>query len=66
MLGNLLEVFVYSVIYVLILVLGTKVVGAVFSPDFEKKIVESGNLGLSIVIASFFIGVALIFFSVIE
>ncbi len=64
MLGNLVEIFVYSSVYVLIVILGMKVIGASISADFEKRIIQEGAIGLSIIISSFFIGVAIIFFSV--
>jgi|YelNatPaOPRAMG01_1025707.scaffolds.fasta_scaffold06062_11 hypothetical protein len=66
MLRNIFDIFVYSALYVFILVLGTKVIGTVFSPDFERRISQNGNIGLSILLSSFFIAMAIVFSSVIR
>ncbi|MCS7280140.1 MAG: hypothetical protein NZ583_00715 [Desulfobacterota bacterium] len=61
MLGEIVEVFIYSALYVFILTVGAKIIFAAFSLEFEKRIAPNGSIGLSIIISSFFIGVALIF-----
>lgn len=64
MVSRLFEMFVYSVMYVFVITIGTKIIGALISPDFEKRIVEGGSFALGLIISSFFIGVALIFSSI--
>lgn len=66
MFGNLVKIFIYSAVYVVILIIGTKVIGAVISPDFEKRIIQNGSIALSIILSAFFIGVAIIFSSIVR
>jgi hypothetical protein len=66
MLGNMVEMFVYSAIYMVIALVALKIVGSIFSADFEKKIADEGNMGLSIICASIFIGIALLFSSILR
>ena len=40
MIGNVIEMFVYSAIYMIIVLISLKIVGAIFSTDFEKKIAD--------------------------
>ncbi|OPY69063.1 MAG: hypothetical protein A4E63_01892 [Syntrophorhabdus sp. PtaU1.Bin050] len=65
-LGNATEMFVYSAVYVLITLVSVKVVGAIFTSDFEKRISDEGNVALSIICASVFIGLALLLSSVVR
>ncbi len=60
LLGNVVEMFVYSAVYLIIVLVSLKVVGATFSADFEKKISEEGNVGLSLICASVFLGFAIL------
>ncbi len=64
MLGTIIEMFVYSAIFMIIVLVSVKIVGSVFSTDFEKKIAEEGNVGLAIVCGSMFIGLALLLSSI--
>ena len=66
MIGNVIEMFVYSAIYMIIVLISLKIVGAIFSTDFEKKIADEGNIGLSIICACVFIGIALVISSIIR
>jgi hypothetical protein len=66
MVGNVIEMFVYSAVYMIIVLVAVKIVGSVFSTDFEKKVSDEGNIGLSIICACMFIGVALLLSSIIR
>jgi uncharacterized membrane protein YjfL (UPF0719 family) len=63
-LGNVLEMFVYAAVYVVIALVAMKVVGTMFTPDFEKKITEGGNVALAIVCAALIMGVAFLLSSI--
>jgi ABC-type transport system involved in multi-copper enzyme maturation permease subunit len=60
-LGNIIEMFVYSAVYMIIVL-----VGATFSTDFEKKISEEGHIGLSLICACVFIGFAILLSSLVR
>lgn len=60
MLGNIIEMFVYSAVYMIIALISLKIVGATFTTDFEKRIAEEGNTGLSLICACVFIGLAIL------
>jgi hypothetical protein len=66
MLGNIVEMFVYASVYLIVVLVSTKIVGASFSADFEKKISEEGNLGYCLVCAAISIGMAIMLASVIH
>jgi len=66
MLGNVAEMFIYSAVYMIIMLVSVKVVGSIFSVDFEKKISDEGNMGLAIICAGLFIGVAVLLSSIIR
>ena len=66
MLGNIVEMFVYASVYLIVVLVATKIVGASFSGDFERKISEEGNLGHSLICAAICIGTAILFASVIR
>lgn len=66
MFGNVVEMFVYSAVYMVIALVCLKIVGSIFSGDFEKKIADDGNIGLSIICACIFIGVALLLSSILH
>jgi hypothetical protein len=59
-LGNIIEMFVYSAVYLIIVLVSLKIVGATFSTDFEKKISEDGHVGLSLICASVFVSLAIL------
>ncbi|HEY3275744.1 MAG TPA: DUF350 domain-containing protein [Syntrophorhabdaceae bacterium] len=65
-LGNVIEIFVYSAVFMVVALVCLKVTGSIFTPDFEKKIVEEGNIGLAIVCGCLFIGLALVVSSVMR
>lgn len=65
MLGNVLEMFVYSAVYMIISIIALKIVGASFFSDFDKKIAEENSLSVSVICAALFIGLALLLSSVI-
>ena len=65
-LGNVIEMFVYSAVYMIIVLVSLKITGATFSTDFEKKISEEGHIGLSLICASVFIGFAILLSSLVR
>ncbi len=58
--SNIIEMFIYSAGYMVIVLISLKIVGSMFSTDFERKISEDGNIGLSIICACVFIGLAVL------
>jgi len=64
-LGNIIEMCVYSTVYMIIVLVVLKIVGAAFSTEFEKKISEEGNTGLAIICACLFIGIAILLSAVV-
>jgi len=58
--SNIIEMFIYSAVYMVIVLISLKIVGSMFSTDFERKISEDGNIGLSIICACVFIGLAVL------
>ncbi len=65
-LGNVVEMFVYSAVYMIIALISLKIVGATFTPDFERKVSEENNIGLAVVCAAVFIGLGLVLSSVVR
>ena len=63
---DVIGMFVYSAAYMVIVLVSLKIVGASVSPHFEKKIAEEGDIGLSIIFASIFIGIAILLSSVVR
>ncbi|MCX5804740.1 MAG: hypothetical protein NT010_01550 [Proteobacteria bacterium] len=66
LLGNITEMFVYSAVYMIIVLVSVKIVGAIFSTDFEKKISEEGNVGLSLICACIFVGLAILLSTIVR
>jgi uncharacterized membrane protein YjfL (UPF0719 family) len=65
-LSNVIEMFVFSAIYIIIALVSLKILGATFTSEFEKKISEDGNLPLSIISAGLLIGLSLLLASIIR
>ena len=65
-LSNIIEMFVYSAVYIIIGLIMLKVFGATFTSEFEKKISEDGNMALSILCAGLLIGLSLLLASIIR
>lgn len=65
-LGTIIEMCVYSTVYMIIVLVVLKIVGATFSTEFEKKISEDGNVGLAIICACLFIGIAILLSAVVR
>ncbi|MBP1747263.1 MAG: hypothetical protein H6Q54_1878 [Deltaproteobacteria bacterium] len=65
-LSNVIEMFVYSAIYIIIALVSLKIFGATFTSEFEKKISEDANLPLSIMCAGLLIGLSLLLASIIR
>lgn len=65
-LGNVIEMFVYAAVYMIIVLVAVKVIGAIFTTDFEKKISEENNTALSIICACILIGFAIVVAAVVK
>lgn len=65
MLGKVLEMFVYSAVYLIISIVSLKIMGTSFFADFEKKIADDNSLSVSLICAAVLIGLALLLSSVI-
>jgi len=65
-LSNIIEMFIYSAVYMIIVLVSLKIVGSTFSTDFEKKISEDGHIGLSLICACVFIGFAILLSSLVR
>ncbi len=65
-LGNVIEMFVYAAVYMIIVLVSIKIIGAVFTTDFEKKISEENSTALSIICACMFVGLALVVAAVVK
>jgi uncharacterized membrane protein YjfL (UPF0719 family) len=65
-LGSIIEMCIYSAVYMVIVLVALKIVGATFSTDFEKKISEEGNTGLAIICGCLFISVAILLSTVVR
>jgi uncharacterized membrane protein YjfL (UPF0719 family) len=63
---NIIGMFVYAAVYVVIVMIALKVVGATLSPNADGKISEEGNVGLAIVFGSLLIGLAILLASVVR
>lgn len=65
-LSNVIEMFVYSAIYLIIALVSIKVFGAALTSEFEKKISDDGNMALSIICAGLLIGLSMLLASIIR
>jgi uncharacterized membrane protein YjfL (UPF0719 family) len=65
-LGNVIEMFVYAAAYMIIVLVSIKIIGAIFTTDFEKRISEENNVALSIICACIFIGIAILLAAVVN
>jgi uncharacterized membrane protein YjfL (UPF0719 family) len=63
--GNIVEMFIYASVYMIISLIALKITAAAFMPDLEKKLSEN-NTAFSLLCASVFIGMALILSSVLR
>jgi uncharacterized membrane protein YjfL (UPF0719 family) len=64
-LANSVEMLIYAAIFIILSLIAVKIVGATFTTDFEKKISDENNIALAMVVASLFIGLAIIVASII-
>jgi uncharacterized membrane protein YjfL (UPF0719 family) len=64
-LGNIVEMFIYASVYMIIVMIALKIVAAVISPDFEKKVSEN-DIGFSLILAALFVGMGLVLSAVIR
>jgi hypothetical protein len=63
---NIIGMFIYAAVYVVIVMVTLKVVGATLSPNAESKISEEGNVGLAIIFAALAMGLAILLSSVVR
>ena len=66
MLNNVIEMFVYSAVYIVIALVSLKIFGAALTSEFEKKISDDSNLSLSVICAGLLIGLSLLLASVVR
>jgi uncharacterized membrane protein YjfL (UPF0719 family) len=64
-LANSVEMLIYAAIFIILSLIAVKIVGATFTTDFEKKISDENNIALAVIVASLFIGLAIIVASII-
>jgi hypothetical protein len=64
--SNAIEMFVYSAVYLVIVLVSLKIVGSIFATDFERKVAEQGNVALALVCAAVFIGFGILLSSVVR
>ncbi|MBP8625684.1 MAG: hypothetical protein KBE27_03035 [Syntrophorhabdaceae bacterium] len=64
--STIIEMFIYSAAYIVVLLISIKIVGASLCADFEKKIAVEGNTGLSIICGCLLIGIAIIMSGVLR
>jgi len=64
-LATVVEMFVYASVYMIIAIVGLKILGASVSPEFEKRLSQS-DFGPSLICASLFIGITLVLVAVIR
>jgi uncharacterized membrane protein YjfL (UPF0719 family) len=57
---SVIDMLVYSAVYIVVALVSLKIVGATITADFEKKVSEDRNVGLSIICASIFLGLAIL------
>jgi len=65
-LSNIIEMFVYAAVYLIIVLISLKIIGATFASDFEKRIAEENNVGLALICAAVFIGFAILLSSIVR
>ena len=63
-LANSVEMLIYAAVFIILSLIAVKIVGATFTTDFEKKIADDNNVALAIVVASMFIGLAIVVASI--
>lgn len=63
-LANSVEMLIYAAVFIILSLIAVKIVGATFTTDFEKKISDENNMALAIIVASLFIGLAIIVSSI--
>jgi hypothetical protein len=63
---NIIGMFIYAAVYVVIVMVTLKVVGATLSPNADGKISDEGNVGLAIIFASLAMGLAILLSSVVR
>lgn len=64
-LANSVEMLIYTAVFIILSLIAVKIVGATFTTDFEKKIADENNIALAMIVASLFIGLAIIVSSII-
>lgn len=64
--SNVLEMFVYASVYLIIVLVASKILGASFSSDFEQKIGEGTGLGYALICGAMVIGMAILLASIVR
>ena len=64
-LGNIVEMFIYASVYMVIAMVAMKIMAATLSPETEHRNPD-GNMGLSLILAAVLIGLAVVLSTVIR
>ncbi|MBP1730766.1 MAG: hypothetical protein H6Q55_1195 [Deltaproteobacteria bacterium] len=64
--SNVLEMLVYASVYLIIVLVASKILGASFSADFEQKISEGSGLGYALICGAMIIGMAILLASIVR
>ncbi len=65
LIGNLIEIAVYSAAYLLVVSISYKLISAVIPYDTNEALTGEKNLAMAVVIGSLFVGIALVFLACI-
>lgn len=65
-LENVVAMFVYGAAYLIIIIIAAKIVGATITQQYEKKIADDNNTGLAVMMAGFYVGMAILLASIIR
>jgi hypothetical protein len=65
MIGNIVEMFMYGSVYMIICLIAVKIAAASLSADFEKRVSEN-SLAFGLVFAAIFVGLAIVLSSVMR
>jgi uncharacterized membrane protein YjfL (UPF0719 family) len=63
--GNIVEMFTYAAVYLIISLVAMKIVAASLSSETEKQISDN-NIAIGLVFAAVFVGVAIVISTVIQ
>lgn len=66
LIGNIIEIIIYGILFIFLALISLKIIGSIFSSDFEREIKENKNIGLSIILSSLLLALAILFLSIIR